>query len=156
MAAPIFLPSSYTLQSRLQCHVRDANVVLKDYWREILCETIRGHSARPVCSTRLIKESSQERQGATDEHRCRRVAGGPFDLRGTLVEPLGLEAHSCLLALDSFLTFSTVRDRRIFSRPRQHLRRSDFLRLWDTCTANSTVSTCINHENRFPPRVWNI
>lgn len=112
-----------------------------------------ARTARPICSIRLIKESSRGRQGAADEHRCRRVAGGPFDLRGTLAEPLGLEARSCLLALDSFLTFSTVRDRRIFSRPRQHPRRSDFLRLWDTCTANSTVSTCINHENRFPHRV---
>jgi len=120
-----------------------------------LRETIRRHSARPICSTRLIKEWSQERQGAANEHRCRRVAGGPFDLRGTLAEPLGLEAHYCLLALDSFLTFSTIRDRRIFSRPRQHPRRPDFLRLWDTCITNSTVSTCINHENRFPLRIWN-
>ena len=107
MAAPIFLSSSYTLQSRLQCHVRDANVVLKDYWREILCETIRGHSARPVCSTRLIKESSQERQGATDEHRCRRVAGGPFDLRGTLWA-LRLTLGSWLSTLSSHSRWSAI------------------------------------------------
>jgi len=141
-----------TLRSRLQSRVWNASCQ-NDHVRYVkrYAGTRQDQFARP----RLIKESSQGRQGAANEHRCRRVAGGPFDLRGTLAEPLGLEAHSCLLALDSFLTFSTIRDRRIFSRPRQHPRRSDFLRLWDTCTTNSTVSTCINHENRFPLRIRN-
>lgn len=111
---------------------------------------------KPIYSIRRIRRIAVVSARAANEHHCRRVAGGPFDLRGTLAGPLGLEAHSCLLALStSFLTFSTVHVRGILSRPRQHPRRSDFLRLWDTCTANSSVSTCINHENRFPPRARN-
>lgn len=38
-------------------------------------------------------------RGSVNEHHCRRVAGGPFDLRGTLAGPYGPSA--------SFLTFST-------------------------------------------------
>lgn len=37
--------------------------------------------------------------------------------------------------------------------PRQRAWRSRLLRLRNTCTANSSLSTCITHENKFPPRV---
>ena len=36
---------------------------------------------------------------------------------------------------------------------RQRAWRSQLLRLRNTCIANSFLSTCITHENKFPPRV---
>lgn len=55
-----------------------------------------------IGTIRLIRRSRRRHGGTANEHHCRRVAGGPFDLRGTLAGPLGLEARSCLLALDFF------------------------------------------------------
>lgn len=80
-----------------------------------------------MCPIRLIKDPWIMCDGAVNEHHCRRVAGGPFDLRGTLAEPLGLEVHSCLLALDSFLTFSMVHEieESFFSTPAVYPRRFD-------------------------------
>jgi len=56
---------------------------------------------------------------------------------------------SWLSTLSSHSRQSTI-EGSFLETPAVSSRRFDFLRLWDTCTANSSVSTCINHQNEFP------